>query len=416
MGERARRALGVAEWALVPALAVLLLHESWARRVLNAPYDELWLALVAVGAVTIGVVARLESVGTGPAPFLALEAAVACVLTDIAVFAGEPGRDFLIYLHAGTAFLHGAAPYIAAPLHGYPANPGDLPFLYPPPTLPLAALLALPPRWLAESAWIIGSAGAVLFALRRFGLPWPWALAALVWPPVFQGLYVGNVAEPAAVLFALGPSVGWTLVLGPMLKPQDAVPALWLLRARRGRALATGIGVLLAWTALTLPLTGVGAWGRWVGALIAYRDSQRFLPGLYGFSLSHVLPYGVFVAVGIVAVILALRVSGTRGLAALGLVSAIVSPVLWAHGFVVTAPALLALDAPLLWTAVGLTSLLNGPGWQVVMLLGALPFASALVRRSRASDWHPLGRAATAWDDPPPAEESDRRGNQTATT
>ncbi len=417
----ARRLLRAVEWVLVPALAALLLHESWTRRVWGAPYDELWLALVGVGALTIVLVARTERVATGPAPFLALEAGVACVLTDIVVGASQRSSDFLIYRNAGTAFLDSRMPYIAAPLHAYPMNLGNLPFLYPPPTLPLAALLGFPPVWLSEAAWIAGSVAAVLFALRRFGLPWPWAVAALAWPPVFQGLYVGNVAVPAAALFALGPAVGWTLVLGPILKPQDAVPALWLLRTGRWRALAVGVGVLLAWTALTLPLTGIGMWGHWLRALIAYRDSQRFLPGLYGFSLSHVLPYGVFVVVAAVAVVLALRVAGTRGLAALGLVSAIVSPVLWAHGFVVATPAFLLLDAPLLWTAVGLTSQLNGPGWQIVMLLAALPFASSLVGRRQADAWHPL-TGATWWPGPSGGDgdagrvAEDESRDQTATT
>lgn len=391
-------ALRIAAWGLPVGLGALILYQDWPRRVLGAPYDELWLALVVLGTLTLAAVARVERARLTVAPFLAIEAAAACALTDVLVFAGEPVRDFLIYRHAGAAFLAAAPVYLAAPLHAYPANPGDLPYLYPPPTLPFAAMLAVPPEPIAAAGWVAFSALAVLLALRRFGLSWAWALAAIAWPPVFVGLYVGNVAVPAAALFALGPSLGWSLVLGPVLKPQDAIPALWVLRTGRWRQLAVGVSVLLALVIGTLPLTGLDRWMQWLGALVAYRQSQAIMPGLYGASLSHLLPYGAFLLVAGIAVVLALRYRGRRGLAALGLASTAVSPVLWAHGFIVAAPAFLMLGAPLLWTAVGLTSLLNtGPGWQLVMLLGALPLAVAWTRHRAGEPWHPLGPAAGPW-------------------
>ena len=409
-----------APWVLPLALAVLLAWESGSRRILGASFDELWVLLVALGGCTIVLVTRARGLPMAPVMFLALEAAVACLLTDIVVFAGQPVRDFLIYTRAGGSFLHGGPVYIQGPLHAYPANLGALPFLYPPPTLPFAALLAIPPKPVAAVAWLALSVAAVAVALRAYGLSWPWAVAALAWPPVFQGLYVGNVAVPEAALFALGPRLGWTLVVGPLLKPQDAVPALWLVRERRWRRLALGLVVVCVLAIATLPLTGVARWPEWVNALEAYRRSQSVIPSLYGFSLSHLLPYGVYVLVALGAVAIALSVRGRRGLAALGMASAVVSPVLWAHGFIVAAPALLMLDAPLLWTAVGMTSLLNGPGWQMVMVAGALPLAVAAARHEPGEGWHPLGAAAGPWPesagprDAGPAPDGDE--GQTATT
>ena len=397
-------------WVLPLALGALLAWESGSRRVLGTSFDGLWLLLVALGSCTIVAVARVEGLRVDPAMFLAIEAAVACLLTDIAVFGGQPVRDFLIYSRAGAAFLHGGPVYIQHVMHAYPTNLGTLPFLYPPPTLPFAAVLAIPPEPVAAIGWLALSAAAVLAALRAYGLSWPWALAAIAWPPVFQGLYVGNVAVPEAALFALGPRLGWTLVVGPLLKPQDAVPALWLVRERRWRSLALGLALVGILALATLPLTGPGRWPEWVNALDAYRASQSAIPGLYGFSLSHVLPYGVYVLVALGTVAAALAVRGRRGLAALGLASAIVSPVLWAHGFIVAAPALLMLDAPLFWVAVGMTSLLNGPGWQMVMVASALPLGLARARHERGEGWHPLGAAELPW----PGREAEPSGYEPA--
>jgi hypothetical protein len=127
---------------------------------------------------------------------------VAALLTDLVQFNGQLLRDLGIYLRAGEHFSAGAPVYLTTVLTEAPVDKTTYPYLYPPPSLPIAAVLAALPRVLVQVAWLTGSGAVVLAGLRLLGLSWRWALAALLWPPLFQGLYVGNVAVPAFTLFA----------------------------------------------------------------------------------------------------------------------------------------------------------------------------------------------------------------------
>jgi hypothetical protein len=100
----------------------------------------------------------------------------------------------------------------------------------------------------------------LLVALRAFGLAWRWALLALIWAPIEQGLFSGNVVIPSLLLLGAAMRYGGGLLLGPLLKPQNGIVSLWLIRERAWRSLGGGLLVLALLVAVTLPLTGIDLW------------------------------------------------------------------------------------------------------------------------------------------------------------
>jgi hypothetical protein len=360
--------------------------------------DVVWVAFVAM------LVAVLWVVRHGPitaVELMALEVLAASLLNDLDYSRAGALRDLRLYLDAGQSFLAGQSPYTTDVLHVYPADLGDLPFLYAPPTLPFLALLSALPFPLVATLWLAGSAAAVVLALRSFGLSWAWAGLSLAWFPIEQALYTGNVAAPSLLILALAPTLPSILPAGAILKPQNAILALWLVRQRYWRRLAWGIAGVVALVAFTVPITGVSLWQEWVRALLAYQGSEQNFRSLYGVGLAKYLPLPVFIAIAAVATLLALRATGRIGLARMGLASVIASPSLWSHGFMFAIPAFLSLRAPWLWLVVGLLSIGPFPGPQVALLIAALAWFLPSLRREAADGPHPLGQAVTPWPGKP---------------
>jgi glycosyl transferase family 87 len=275
-----------------------------------------WLALVAALAVAILLVHRPS---LSAVTFMALEVLAASLIYDVAYSWDGGLRDLRLYLSAGSSFLAGGAVYTVAPIQSYPGDLGALPFLYPPSTLPIFGLLSTLPFSFAAALWVAGSVGAIVWSLRLLGLSWRWTIVGLLWPPIEQGLFVGNIAAPSFLLVALAPRFAGGLVLGGLLKPQNGVMAFWLLRERAWRSLFLGIGTVLAVVLCTLPFTGFALWADWVSGLFAYQESQRFLPGLFGIGLGRYLPLWVLVVVVTIVIVLALIPRGRESLGRLGL-------------------------------------------------------------------------------------------------
>jgi hypothetical protein len=247
---------------------------------------------------------------------------------------------------------------------------------------------------------------AVLVSLRAFGLKWRWALLALIWTPIMQGVFVGNVMIPSLLLLAAATRVGGGLVFGPLFKPQNGIVSLWLVRERAWRPLVAGLLVLLLIVAATLPLTGLDLWRQWFESLAAYQQSQTYIPSLYGVGLGRYLPLWAFAAIAVFTVVAALWVSGREGLARLGLASAVASPSLFLHGFVFAIPSFLRLRAEWLWLVVGLTCIGPLPGPQIALAIGvAAWFVKGMTRDVEAEQaagpanrpLHPLGSVAEPW-------------------
>jgi hypothetical protein len=391
-------------WLLALAVTayVLYITRTWRFPTSSGmPFPALWAVL----AVASSVVWRRNRGGFGPIQYLAILAAWGMVLGDITQFWSQAFRDLHIYVKAGEHFLDGQAVYMTEILRQRPDDLSNYPYLYPPLTLPLVAGLAFLPGIIVDWGWLAASFAVALWSLRRFGLSWPWALAALAWPPFLQGLYVGNIAVLLLGLFAAAPWVerGAGLAVAPVFKVYSGVATLWLVRERRWRELVVGVAFVAFVALITLPLVGIGSWADWLDGLRTYRQSELALPNyLYGFGLPRYIPEIAWIAVAFVVAMVALQARGRVGLARLGLATVVASPSLFSHGFLVAIPAFLRLRSIWLWAALGITSVAPDVGWWAAIgAVLAAWYLPALRREPAAEDdlLHPLGEVAEPWPD-----------------
>jgi hypothetical protein len=399
-----------AGWLLVPALAADTVASTWGTDVPNGSGVRYWIAWLAVTTVALAVAAVVARLLRPAGPRLlpleavAIAAVVATVLTDVTML-WQPLRDLDIYLRAGHHFLGGAPVYMQAPLTVQPEDRSNYPFLYPPCTLPLFGALAMLPQPLAQAIWVGVSVGLGLLALRLFGLPWSWLGPAMLWPPFFEGLWVGNVALPGLLLFAVGPWLGAGLILGAVFKSYTGVAAVWLVRERRWAQIFLGVAVVGLAVVVTLPLTGTGAWPDWLDGLRLYQTSQGLVPGLYGFGLQRYLPFAVYALLAVAAVLAALKARGLESLARFGTATVFAGPSLFGHGLLMAVPSLLSLRSPWLWLAIGFLSIPDGLQWWLAVALVLASWALASMRRTGegtegpdpAARMHPLGAAGGPW-------------------
>jgi len=386
-------------WLVPLALAIYVLGVTWTWEFPDwqgVPFPPVWLG---AAVVVLGVWHRLGRT-LAPLPVAAIVVVTAMLATDVTAFWTQPLRDLGVYLKAGEAWLSGAPVYSQTPLAERPADLSNYPFLYPPVTLPLFGALSAVPWPLASALWVGASFAAVLYGLRRIGLAWRWCVLMLAWPPVAQGLYVGNVALPLFALFAAAVARPAMLVVPPIFKLYSGVAALWLLRREHLRDLLSGAGLVLAVSLVSIPVLGAGLWASWFGALQTYQVSQRLLPQyLYGFGLGRYLPLVALAVLAALVTILALRARERREqLSRLGVATVVASPSLFPHGWLVALPALLRLDSIWFWLAFGLTACAPGLAWFAALLIvGASWFVPAMRKRPVDDPWHPLGAAAMAW-------------------
>jgi hypothetical protein len=201
------------------------------------------------------------------------------------------------------------------------------------------------------------------------------------------------------------------LVLGPLLKPQNGIVSLWLIRERAWRRLGEGLLALLVLMLATVPLTGINLWRDWLNGLTSYQESQQYLHGLYGVGLGRDLPMWAFLVVAAATLLAAMAARGREGLARLGLASVVASPSLWSHGFVFAIPSFLRLRAEWLWLVAAFMSIGQWPGPQLALSIGvAAWFVKGLTRReaepralagpadaTARRPLHPLGANLEPW-------------------
>jgi hypothetical protein len=335
----------------------------------------------------------------GPIVTGALVALTGMVLTDIAMLGTQPLRDFELYVKAGSRWLADAPVYMRLPLVVRPDDLSNYPFLYPPVTLPLFGALANLPYPVAAALWVAGSILALVLGFRLVGIRGRWIAVFLLWPPVAQGLYVGNVAAPLFLVFAGALWRGAWLVVLPIFKLYSGILGLWLLRREHLDELARGALILGALALISAPAVGIRPWQEWWVGLAQYQASLEHLPEfLYGFGLGRYLPDSLYALVGVVVIAALLATDRLQLLARLGVATAVASPSLFAHGLLVAIPALLRLDTPWLWLALGLTSVAPGPAWFVALGIAVAAWYAAPLRKAVGPDpWHPLGRHAEPW-------------------
>jgi hypothetical protein len=377
-------------WLAVAGLGVYILSVTYHWRVPDpngTSFGPVWAGMSLVGIA----LARVLRGRWEPEVVLAAGTAAGALLTDLVQFSGQFLRDLAIYLRAGEDFAAGAPVYLRTILTEIPVDRTTYPFLYPPPTLPLLAVLAALPRPLVEAGWLIGSAAVAFAGLRLIGLSPRWALAALLWPPFFQGLYVGNVAVPIFGLFAAAPWFGAGLILAAIFKPHSGLAALWLVRERRLRPIVGGLVVLCGLAVASLPLVGVDSWRDWVEGLRLYAESQEHLPALVAIGLGAYLPGLLPLFAAAAAVGWAWLARGRDGLARFGIATVVASPSLFTHGFVVALPAFLALRPVALWLAIGITSVAPGLGWWLAVVLVVVASVVPSLRRPTGGPWPTAG-------------------------
>jgi hypothetical protein len=407
---------------ILPALVVAYLVAcSWSARVsgTSLPFAAV---LVLVSVAVLGLIAfRVGRVS--PGWISAVFTAVAALLTDLNFARLIPLPDLRIYLAAGRHWLDGQPVYQLTPLSAMPVDRSTLPFVYPPPTIPPFGLLAALPFELAAGLFLAGSIAILVLGLRQLGLSWPWVVAVLAWPPVFNAIMSGNVAVALLGLFLIAPKVGSALVVAPIFKAYTAIAALWLVRERRYRDIVVGVVVVAVASLVTLPMVGgLQAWSDWLAALRTFTVTQDSIPSLYGLSLYRYLPLVVVAAIAVLVIVVSLRVSSVQGLARLGIAVIVAQPSLYIHGFAVALPSLLALRTPWLWAALAPTVIAGGPAilprgeawpgaWIVVLVVIASWSTSRLRRDEAAPDEspHPLGSGRTAWPEAERVERGARR-------
>jgi alpha-1,2-mannosyltransferase len=278
----------------------------------------------------------------------------------------SPAYDLAVFVGAGHALLHGASVY---PPPGSAQVYSGSSFVYPYFAVAPFVPLALVSRSVGDAAFFavsFGALGAACLAQSR-GDGWR---AALVLATSFAvtGLQLGALSpllaagvvflwrlrdRPVALGVLAGPVIGVKLFLAPLL--------LWLLIARRRRALAAACAVTGGLVALGFVLgpLGPGAYLELLSALGHHEARAGF--GLIGALLRAGLTPSA-------ADVLAAGAAGTLMLAAhrhhcrhgdervvfcAALLAALaLSPVVWSHYLLLLGVALLVLDLPRRWFAV----------------------------------------------------------------
>jgi hypothetical protein len=398
----------------IPSLAIAAIVTAggigaWfvARQIL---FTEIGQARTAVTVLAIAVAGGALVRGTtfdrrSLASVVAIAAMTSWLTYDLPRVTFRPLQDLHLYLGAFSSASAGASPYLRTPLTEL-AELAQPPFVYPPLTIPVFRFLARIPLPVAEGLWLVAMLAAALGGLWLLGVRGRWLVAMLGWPPIAIGVSVGNVGMVSFLLLAAGFWVGALLIVGGVFKPQSLIPALWLVRHGRWRAIALGAGIVLALALVTLPLTGLQAWFDWVASLGHFQATTDRFPAMKGFSLTRSLPAVIAILFGLVAVGLALLGRGRNGLARLGAASVVASPTLYLHGLTAILPGTLALRPELLWFVLGLGPWI-GTGSSAWLAVGIV-FVSLLIAGSDdlpipsdlspgEADIHPAGQAQRVW-------------------
>jgi len=393
--------IGGFDLAVPAAIAVVIWYAApqLGRDIAGVPFGAAWI--VATAAIVAPPILASHRSGRGQHPLsalaltLAVGVVVSWVLYDI-LFWSQTNHlyDLEVYLDSASRWLAGGQPYMTAAVTTWPASAGADFFLYPPPLLPVFAALSRLPEGAVAAGWVVFLVACAYKSYRLLGLPRVWSVALLAFPPVAIGFESGNVASLTFLLFAASFRAGGSLVVDGLFKVQTGLPALWLIRERRGRAILAGGAVLGTLVLATLPLVGLDSWRAWWDGLGYRAASQAAVPAFYGYSYAAVLPGAAFALLAAALVGLALLFRGRSGLAAMGLASIFASPALWAHGFVFAVPALLMLEnGALVWLLLGSGAF----GTNMWLLFGGAWIALAAARRLPSGSLHPMAGTDGPW-------------------
>jgi hypothetical protein len=231
-------------------------------------------------------------------------------LLDTVLIAPRFAVDLEIPLRAAERWLAGQPPYLA---EAFTSPPGATqPFLYPPYTLPVFAVLTNVPRTVIGGLAVGLMLVAAVAACRRLSIPWLWIPLVLAWPPFAEAIFGANIqmALFAALVFLFyracdapwqpvsrdiahpvesGVLVGGLATAIGAIKVSQPHPWLFVLR-HRPRAAIGGALVVALLAGGSLLITGSDLWFAWLDQLRLAGDPTW---DLGGFALPRFLPPGI---------------------------------------------------------------------------------------------------------------------------
>ncbi len=304
------------------------------------------------------------------------------------------GVDLEIPLRAARRFADGGQAYLASAF-AVIVGP-DLPFLYPPVTLPFLVPLLSVPRELLFGTWTFLVLCCGVFACRRLAIPW-WAVPiALAWAPFAEALLGGNIQVPllaafTAVVYRSGglafrpidrdprsaSSAGRAVLDGTLatligaIKVSQGHTWLFVLRRRPAAALA-GAAIVAGVCLVTLPLVGLQSWFDWLGQAGKSGDPNW---QAVGWPLSVYLGRPLGLLLTVLSLVAMFFVPMRRAGAWIGLLSIVGAPSLHMFGMLFLIPALLEIRREIALFAVFAIGTYTGLGLIGGSLVAGIAFA-----------------------------------------
>ena len=321
------------------------------------------------------------------------------------------GIDLLIPLKATERWLDGGVVYLPDAF----TDPGALPpFLYPPFVLPFVAPLTALPELALRWAWVLGTLAVGWWSFRWIGLGLIPATVGLVWIPMAEGVWTGNVSVVIFLAFVAalwhragdggparprqldvpgetGPRIGFLAASLAALKPSQVHGWLAVLR-RQPRSAVLGVVPWVVVVLLTLPLTGIGPYFDWIGQVRLAADPQWPMMGVSLLAYLPAIAFGALVA-GSLAVAWLLRGPDTG--AWLGILMFLVTPNMHSFNGLFLVPAMLLIRREFALVAAMLMATYSAQGW---WLGAAIVVATMLV----GTRW-PIAREAQDVPGSPPS-------------
>jgi hypothetical protein len=173
----------------------------------------------------------------------------------------------------GPDVMYDPAKFFPAAMHMLPHQVANLPFMYPPPMLPVTYLISRPGL---AAGYFLFCAASVLLAvllLRGARISWFAIAAGLLSPAGLMCVYLGHFGILCAALLIAGlawlearPATAGALLAALFIKPQYAILVPVLLLARRDRRGWIGAAAMLAaLLALSLICYGPASWTAFLG-------------------------------------------------------------------------------------------------------------------------------------------------------
>ena len=300
---------------------------------------------------------------------LAIVVPIAAVAAILVAAGSTLGYDYLMYDTAAHRLLSGGPLYdlsFSAP------GPNGL-FDYPPTfilaILPFAA--ALSPH-AASLAWIAllnlaFVAGVAILPVRR---ETRWAvllLAGLSWPYLYA-VKLGQLGPLLFLLYAIAwrwadrpAAAGLSAALGTAAKLQPLLLFGWAFATRRFRAVAVGLGILVAGALLASVVAGLGAWPDWIGLIARVGSNALTAPQVLSIgaiayragvplSIATLVQWASAALAGAVALFAWVRYPAPVAIVVTAVASVLVSPIVWAHyAVILLLPVALLLERRQWW-------------------------------------------------------------------